>query len=70
MGRPRKYEKCFFCNQKFVKELGRWLDIVQSDHDGSNERCIGKSFVCFQCEEPCSQIPTFREDNDAQDDQG
>lgn len=64
MGRPRKYERCFFCNKQFNKELGRWLDIIQSDHDGSNEKCIGKSFVCFQCEVPCSTSPkTMGEDD-------
>ena len=62
MGRPRIYEKCFFCNKKFNKELGRHLDIIQSDHDGDNEQNIGKSFVCFQCEVPCSTAPEFNED--------
>ena len=73
MGRSRKYEKCFFCNKKFVKELGRMLDIIKTRSERKEtgpaefevveiKENIGKSFVCFQCEGPCSTNPEFNED--------
>ena len=59
VGRPRKYEKCFFCNEKMIKELGRVLKITKTKTDRETGRevteDVGRSWVCFQCEEPCSK---------------
>lgn len=55
MPKLRKNERCFFCNKMFPKELGRLLDILETGMDKKTKKetteCIGKSFVCFQCED-------------------
>jgi len=66
VAKKKKIEKCFFCGEKFIPELGRWLEIYEIKEDEKTKvdtgKLMGKSFVCFQCEEPCSHPPEFNDD--------